>query len=66
MTREVELHTDHWHIQTEWYEMCETIADVIDHQARQNDEAFKHMRELLTADMAADAVINVESDILNN
>jgi aspartate-semialdehyde dehydrogenase len=26
----------------------------------------QHMRELLTRDMAADAVINVESDILNN
>jgi hypothetical protein len=66
MTREVELHTDHWHIQTEWYEMCETIADVIDHQARQNDEAFKYMRELLSGDMVADAVNNVKSDMLNN
>lgn len=48
MTRAVSLYMDHPETNDEWYQMCETMADITDHQARQNDEDFANLREMLS------------------
>ena len=50
MTRAVSLYmpTDQSINNDEWYEMCETMADITDHQARQNDKGFEDLREMLS------------------
>ena len=50
MTRAVSLHmpTDQLINNDEWFEMCEGMADITDHQARQNDEDFVNLREMLS------------------
>ena len=48
MTRPVSLYMDHPETNAEWYQMCETMADITDHQARQNDSEFVNLREMLS------------------